>query len=423
MEKSLREDFRDGRKIYALAHCYKEADRWAQAFQLYQASAASLPNSPDPWVGMGMCYSEVWKLDEAEKCFRTALKLAPEHAMAMNNIGLIYLYRCKPDESKKWISRALKADPTIAGAVQNRAYAHLMKGEWEDGWKDWQYVLGKVKSRTERGYEGENGLIPRWNGEKDKTVIVYGEQGIGDEISFASCLPDLIKDSRKVIIECDKRLEGLFKRSFDAEVHGTRFGHPEWFESADYRVAIGDLPRFYRNKTEDFPGTPYLQADPERRLQWRALFDSYHKPAIGIAWNGGTEANNKKARSLSLKCFESIIKAVDATWVSLEYKGPETTDYGIRDWHRATRTQDYDDTAALVAELDLVVSVTTAVVHLCGSLGTECWTLVPNRPRWWYGLEGERSPWYSSVSFYRQLGSVWPFDEIKRKLESRYLPR
>jgi tetratricopeptide (TPR) repeat protein len=418
----LTENFHDGRAVCALANAYREAERFGHAFALYERGASLLPNNSDPWIGMGYCLTEVWRLDEAERCFRKALKINPSDFHAVGNLGLIALYKCQPDEALKWISRALTLNPDSPGAIQNRAYAKLMKQDWS-GWEDWQHILGRVKSRSERVYEGNDGNIPRWNGEKGKTVLVYGEQGLGDEISFASCLPDLIRDSERVLVDCDKRLEGLFARSFtDAEIHGTRFGTPDWVEHADYRVAIGDLPRFYRTKSEDFPGTPYLVADPERRLQWRALLDSYKRPAIGIAWTGGTEANNKKARSLPLSAFKPILDSVNATWVSLEYKdkSAEATQFGLKDWERGTRTKDYDDTAALVAELDLVISVTTAVVHLAGALGKAAWVLVPNRPRWWYSLEGERSPWYSSVRFFRQLGSVWPVGDIVSELKRRY---
>jgi tetratricopeptide (TPR) repeat protein len=422
MSDALNKDFDNAGALYNLAQCYKDAERFGHAFNLYRASAA-MQESADAYNGMGLCFQETWKLDDAEKCYRQALRIDPNHAHVLNNMGLVYLHKCDPDESLKWLSRALKADPQIAGAVLNRAYALLMKQQWKEGWRDWQHILGRVKARSEVGYDGEDGkLLPRWNGEKGKRVIVYGEQGIGDEISFASCIPDLVRDSEKVYIDCDSRLEGLFRRSFKAEVYGTRFTKGIPPISADYRCAIGDLPRFYRNAETEFPGTPYLVPDPERRVQWRALLDTYKRPAIGIAWTGGTALNGAAKRSLPLSAFKPILDSVDATWVSLEYKdrGAEATQFGVKDWERGTRTKDYDDTAALVAELDLVISVTTAVVHLAGAVGKEAWVLVPSKPRWFYGLKGETSPWYSSVKFYRQCGSVWPIDEIARKLKQRY---
>lgn len=424
LDDLLSKDFNDGKALYCLAECYKEIERFGQSFNLYRMASNLLPRSPDPHVGMGLCCTEMWNLDEAERHFRAALKLAPDHAHAMSNLGLVYLYRCRPEESLKWSQRALEAKPDLQGTIQNRAYAKLMLQDWS-GWADWQSILGKVKKRTERVYENAKGVIPKWNGETGKTVLVYGEQGIGDEISFASCVPDLIRDSKEVVFDCDKRLQGLFTRSFDCRAHGTRFADPtQWIDQydIDYRVAVGDLPGFYRTSTEDFPGTPYLNADPERRVGWRALFDSFGKPAIGLAWNGGDISSNGGKRSLPITAFAPIMDAVDATFVSLEYKDrPDCVPTSLKHYPWATQVPDYDNTAALVAELDLVISVTTAVVHLAGALGKEAWVLTPNEPRWLYGLQGTTLPWYSSVKLYRQLGSVWPIEDIARDLKKRYV--
>jgi ADP-heptose:LPS heptosyltransferase len=183
----------------------------------------------------------------------------------------------------------------------------------------------------------------------------------------------------------------------------------------------------FRSKPEDFPGKPYLKADPERRIQWRALFDTLRKPVIGIAWTGGLNNTGKKKRSLKLEDLEPIFRSIDATWVSLEYRDRddeiqafyEKTGIQIHQWKRATRTEDYDDTAGLVAELDLVVSVSTAVIHLAGALGKDCWVLVPNKPRWFYLLEGE-IPWYKSVKLFRQKqNGEWPIEEVSRLLKLR----
>lgn len=137
-------------------------------------------------------------------------------------------------------------------------------------------------------------------------------------------------------------------------------------------------------------------------------------------------STGKKKRSLSLEDFAPILKAIPATWVSLQYRdGREEIKafedkHGIRihDWPRATQTKDYDDTAALVAELDLVISVTTAVVHLSGAIGKECWCLAPSKPRWFYGLEGEL-PWYKSVKMFRQKAE-WPINDIVKLLQLRW---
>src|SRR5678815_2207030 len=149
------------------------------------------------------------------------------------------------------------------------------------------------------------------------------------------------------------------------------------------RDSIGTLAYHRRQHTQDFPGIPYLKADPERRIQWRALLDSLPGKKVGLAWVGGSRGTFRTRRSLSLEALLPILKVDGVSWVSLQYMDPTEeiaemeAAHGIKihHWPRAAESQDYDDQAALVAELDLVITVCTAVVHLSGSLGKECWVL------------------------------------------------
>jgi len=177
---------------------------------------------------------------------------------------------------------------------------------------------------------------------------------------------------------------------------------------------MGSLPRFYRNKDEDYPGGKYLIPDPERVIQWKSLLNSIsNKPKIGIAWNGGQTNTGSFERSLTLKDLEPILN-LDCEFISLEYKDPNIQGTKIRHWPHATLTKDYDDTAALVESLDLVISVTTTVVHLAGALGKECWCMVPKYPNWRFHMTGE-TPWHSSVKLYRQTHD-WPIKQITEDL-------
>ena len=263
-------------------------------------------------------------------------------------------------------------------------------------------------------------------------VIVYSEQGLGDEICFSSMIPDVSKDC-DVVFECDLRLANLFERSFpNVKVYGTRYQkHVLWDERdrlVDASIASGELGRFYRRKDEDFPKKPFLKACPYRKKMWRALFDSKKKPVIGIAWKGGTPRTNSKFRELTLEQLDPILKAVDAHWVSLEYKNAfdevsEAKKRGIdiEQYPFATLTPDYDDTAALVDECDLVICMQTAVAHLAGGLGKDCWVLVPKTTGWRYGEEGDSCIWYPSLKLIREnQGWEKPMNKIIKMLNDRY---
>lgn len=425
--KVLNDQFDEPNALYFSGQHLLNENKIGLAHVLFRRLAQLAPERFEVWNELGRCYQENQDLEVGYKCYQRSLHLAPRAVCALNNMALIRINQGRPEEALELSEKALTLDMRPGDrldTLENKALAHLALHQWEEGWKLYEHTLGHNKHRKERLY-GDPG---RWDGSKGKTVIAYGEQGLGDEISFGSCLPDLVGDSKKVVIDCDPKLEGLFKRSFpEADVYGTRYrtdnDWPTRYEF-DGRVAFSTLPRFYRRKTEDFPGTPYLKADPERRIQWRALLDTLPGLKVGIAWNGGLQVTGRVRRSLTLDQMLPILSQ-KATFISLEYNDASEEiarlekERGIKviQWPRAT-LGDYEETAALVSELDLVISVTTAVIHLAGALGKECWVLSPPRPRWFYGIEGNTVPWYKSVELFRYQDK-WPLAMVARRLRCR----
>jgi hypothetical protein len=298
---------------------------------------------------------------------------------------------------------ALECNPDDLHGQLNLAHTYLAKGEWDKGWAEWHKSLGG-KFRKEWVYGDEI----RWDGTKDKTLIIYGEQGLGDEIFYGSCIPDAISSSKQVYIDCDPRLEGLFKRSFpEAEVHGTRKeDSPEWLadKKFDYRCAIGGLPQFFRHTNKDFPGTPYLKADPERRTMWRGLFDSWGKKVIGLTTKGGIKHTNAKGRELTQEDIEPLLKLKDYVIVSLDYSVERKLD-GVKYFDFATSAKDYDDTAALIAECDMVLGVNTTAQHCAAAMGVKTWCLVPTWHQWRYAQPS--MPWYRHMRIIYQDNDTW----------------
>jgi hypothetical protein len=273
---------------------------------------------------------------------------------------------------------------------------------------------GRFRKITQIGDE------PKWDGSPVDSLFIYGEQGLGDEIMYGSIIPDAIPKAKSIVLECDKRLAGIFKRSFPTiEVHGTRRADKPWAESRtfDAGCAIGSLAYLFRKDKSECPRTPYLIPDPERRLQWRSLFDSWGKPVIGLAWSGGRAATQRQARRVGLEAFRPLIERTDAVFVSLLYDDPsdEIAQSGlpVRHIHRAVQSPDYDDTAAFVAELDNVIGVHTTVHHMAGAIGKPSTILVPSQPGWNYA-NGDSLPWYQSQKFHRQRKSETWRDCIAR---------
>jgi Flp pilus assembly protein TadD len=260
------------------AHILADAGRFGLAQPLLKHASRLTRDSAYVWNNLGLCYQEGADWEEGEAHFFRALKLEPHNANTHNNLAQLYVSMAQFDRARKHANKAIDEDPGIAKAYFNRAVSNLGLREWKAGWADYDAPLGPGDTRKERIY----GMVPRWNGIEGKTLIAYGEQGIGDEIIYASCIPDLVKQN-KVIIECDPKLSGLFRRSFGLETHGTRFkDNIPWLHNQktgvlrkiDGAVALGSLPSAMaraagRHRPEDEGGDrvdgrqeEYRQASP-----------------------------------------------------------------------------------------------------------------------------------------------------------------
>lgn len=391
----------DDKALYLLGVLNSRADRFPLALAIFERLTRLAPQRKQVWNAYGQVLAETYQTAQAREAFRRAYAISKE-ALFLSNIGSTYLTEANSTESIRWCKKALEMDPKHSGALANLGFAQLAQGDWS-GWKNVEESLGG-KFRKKQSFNGE----PQWDGSFVDDLIVYGEQGLGDEIMYASCLEDVSKRVGHVTIECDKRLGGLFTRSFPwAEVHNTRRESREWSEDRKFGAALacGSMPSFVRPTLDSCPRTPYLVADPERRIQWRALFDSFKRPVIGLAWASGNFRTGKSKRTIGLGAFKDLVLGTDAEFVSLQYIDPteEIEDSGlpVRHYPRATLTQDYDDTAGMVAELDLIIGVHTTVHHLAGALGVPSIVLVPSQPLWIY-QHGDRMPWYGQQVYHRQ---------------------
>ena len=406
---ALNDDPDDPKALYVGARLYIAAGRFGVALQMLRRVTQIVPHKDVAWNDLGMCLSSVQRFREAREMFLEAAKRGKDAGYTAN-VAMTYQEEGEFKLALRWAEKALAMDPTLTGALQTRGFASLALGDWKTGWAGYHAALGgKFRKIIQIGDE------PRWDGKRVETLFCYGEQGLGDEIMMASCIPDAARDVGKVVLECDSRLAGLFKRSFpNVDVYGTRrMNNVEWPNKyqIDAGCAIGTLPMFYRPTPESCPGTPYLVADPERRLQWRALLASLgRKPKIGICWTGGKKWTNQAGRAIGLEAFRPLMEAVDADWISLQYKDPQAeiaaTGLPVRHWSHGATTTDYDDTAALVSELDMVIGVHTAAHHLAGALGVPAVVLVPSKGLWIWAQE--TMPFYRSARVFRQRdGEEW----------------
>ena len=432
VEPMMFENPNDALVVMLGAYIMHKSERFSMAYYLAHEALRLGPEHVHCWMEAGMAAKYIWQMEEAKQNYRKAIAMSEDSelkAINYSNLASCFIEEGKFREAEPICQSALKYNPAHRKAQANYGLCLMARGDWS-GWDWYKYCNDTpMRKRIQIGTEQE------WDGTKGGVVLVCPEQGLGDEVSFASMFPDLIRDSGSVVIECNAKLGGLFRRSFpDAKVYGTRqFGRWGWNEvdmHPDYSISAGELGRFYRRSKEAFPGTPYLVADPDRRTMWRALFDSRKKPTIGIAWTGGLYETGNKLRRLSLEQLLPVFESIDAHWVSLQYKpaGEEIKAFrekyphiDLVEYPYATLTQDYDDTAALVAELDLVICMQQAVLHLAGALGKECWGLIPRRSLWRYGESGDSMVWYNSVKLIREDRDGWakPIERVANALRAR----
>lgn len=398
----------DALALAMVVEIMKKAKRIPAAYHLAKRVTELRPDRAEAWCSLGGAAQGLWRLDEAIGHYKRAQQLAVsrnQKALYTNNIASTMLDSGSFVKSESVCREAFKFDSNDMSVRHNLGLSLLGQRKWKEAWPFYSASVGS-KARLKVKYKKPE--EPTWDGSKGKIVAVYGEQGLGDEICAASMLPDVIRDSSRVIVDCDHRLQGLFRRSFpQASVHGTRWKPGDWKAEADTieaSIAGFEVGQFYRNSDADFPGTPYLVPCPDRLAMWKALWAGKKKPVIGIAWNGGIWQNASIYRELPLNEWKPIFEAIDAHWVSLQYRDAEKEIEGtpVVQYPFATLTNDYDDTAALVASCDLVIGMQTSVCHLAGALGVPVWTMIPKTSQWRYGEEYTGVPWYRSMSLYRQ---------------------
>ena len=370
------------------------------------------PGDADGHINLGAVLQRLGRYAEALSCFRAAARLAPADPVAWYNIGVIHGLRGELAAAERAYLDAIRVDPSYPEAHREYSMARLFHGDYSPA------VWASFRER--RRCEGFDLMVSRcpapvWGGEPPagKTVLVYGEQGLGDEILFASCYSDLIAQSGHCVIETEPRLEELFRRSFpEATVLGRQREREldAAYPSVSWKVPCGDLPYYYRTSAAAFPDRPsYLAAATAKVDRWkRRLEELGPGRKIGISWRGGTPRTRQEARSAPLPHWRSLLALPGLHFVSLQYGDCRADleqardELGVNLHHWPEAIADYDETAALVCALDLVITVTTSVAHLAGALGRPVWMLVNAAPRWCYGSSGAGLPWYGSARLFRQ---------------------
>jgi len=379
------------------------------------------PNSGPAYVNLGVICERLGKLDEALAICHRGVNLMPQSAQAIYNLANVYLNQGSLNEALQSYDQLLQLDPQFARGHWNRGLTCMLKADFMGGWAGyaWREKAEQVKL--------DHFDLPLWDGSSlaGKTLLVHAEQGVGDEIMFASCLPEVVQRARHVHVTCDPRLEKLLHRSFpSASVHSVVRGPTfQWKPPADVDLYThaGTLPYYFRQTWEQFPRQErFLAPEPETVALWRDRFDALGPGAkIGISWRAGGHSSEQRRRTSLLDHWQPLFQIPGVHFVNLQY-GEWSEDLAaararwgvtIHDWEDADPLSDIDGFAAQVAALDAVVSVGNTTIHVAGAVGTPTWTVLPRVPGWRYLLNHDWMPWYGSVRLRRQTTSG-DWDEV-----------
>jgi Flp pilus assembly protein TadD len=390
-----------------------------EAVVLLQQAVRLRPKSHLAHNDLGLALAELGRFAEAEESYQQALRLDPLYGEAHNNLGNLYKAQGRMGEAVASYGMALRMKPDAPSTHWNRSLAWLLMGDFARGWPEyeWRWKRPQTPPRLFRQ--------PLWDGSsfEGRTLFIYLEQGLGDIFQFVRFIEPAKARGGRVILECPQVMQPLF-----ATCRGIDELLLEGGQSIDFdlQAPLMTLPLLLGTTLETIPAVvPYLTADRERVRAWAQELAGIDKLKVGIVWQGNPKHVGDRHRSIPLKTFGTLARVDGVQLVSLQ-KGTGTEQlaaiaksFPVIDL-RSESWQDFMETAAIIANLDLVITVDTAVAHLAGALGKPVWVAVPYSPDWRWLLDREDSPWYPSMRLFRQpTHGDWRtvFDRMAQELQ------
>ena len=423
-----------GEAYYNLGNAFHSQTRLEEAVQSYHQAIQIQPNRLEAYNNLGVALIDQGKLEESIQAYQKTLEIQPNCADAYSNLGIALKEQGRLKESIRAYQKAIYIQAGSAAAHNNLGQILLLLGDFHEGWREYEWRLKCDDINSEKRTFPQ----PSWDGTNldDKTILIWAEQGIGDEIMFTSILPNLSQMTEKIISECDQRLTPLFQRSFPQIQFFSRAypPHPRLLDkNIDYQMPIGGLGQWFRTNEKSFLSgqDSYLHACPKKVLQMKRKYQQLAdgKLLVGISWKS-TGINQRRAslKSTVLKDWTSILSEKNCFFMSLQYGDVKAeintfinqTEIPIYQDKEIDSFQSLDDFAAQVAALDLVISIDNTTVHMAGALGEKVWTLLPYIPDWRWMLEREDTPWYPSMRLFRQSETEdWSrvFAQVRSALE------
>jgi tetratricopeptide (TPR) repeat protein len=419
--------------IYNLGNARQAGNKLEDAVICYRRALALKPQLPEAHYNLGNTLHALERLDEAVLCFQEALALRPRYAEAQYNLGCVLKDMGRLAESLTCIGKALEIKPDYPQARFAQALAQLQSADFQTGWPNYETRWQSEDHRTPmRKYP-----VPLWKGERLDAgrLLLWGEQGVGDEIQFASLFRDAIRTGNSIVLDCDPRLVPLFARSFPA-IEVISSGSVDRDSSQLPRASIaahlptGSLPGLFRTDEASFSttATPYLKPDAVVQKDFRNRYAD-GRMLVGLAWHTSNPRTGRR-RSIDLSRLAPLFARDDLRGVSLQYGDLDNLEQQAKSAgltllidRTVDQFADIDRFAAQVSAMDLVITVDNSTAHLASALGIPVWLLLPFAADWRWLQERTSSPWYPKMRIFRQarMGD-WEsvLAEVRQSLAARF---
>ena len=383
-----------------------------EAKKYFELALQLEPDFMEAICGLGVTAFQQCDYAACETYFKKALSLKPNHQTVLTNLGNCYSVQGKYKEALKILDKVISIDPKNSLARTNRALIRLGQGKFDKGWSDYEYRWDSGNFLAKRFQD-----IPEWPGPtaQKHNVLIWSEQGLGDEVMFSSIFRDLEALEEEFYIECDKRLFEIFRTSFPSLKFIPK-GMVKNTSPISYQLPLASLGKIFRRDDRSFQSTcdGYLRAGvPEDRIHAiKSELANLPRPWIGVSWESYALTKNFRARkSISAGEFSLVTQSLEATFVNLQFPNPHKHELkkgyeqelpdGIYSIQGLDLRLDIQGIAALLGCLDGVITIGNTVAHLCGALGVKATVLLPSVPDWRWGHEGTSSYWYKSLRFIR----------------------
>jgi tetratricopeptide (TPR) repeat protein len=401
-------------KVLTLAPGHREAranrgavlaklERYEEALAEFNAVLAQAPQHPMALYNRANALASIGQNAEAIATYDRLLAGIPQHATAWNNRGNALMALKRHAEATASFAKAIALKPDFADAHFNQSLALLAVGDYPRGFSAYEWRWKRSGMPAARRNYGR----PLWLGEfllARKTILIHSEQGLGDCIQFARYIPMLARAGANVVLEVQPELKSLLSRLAGVS---QVFARGEALPNFDVQCPVGSLPLAHKTELASIPSDiPYLTADEGRVTKWRPRVEALKSPRVAVAWAGNVNHANDRNRSIALAQLKPLWESSAAHFVSLQREPRRADADELKKvpaiLHLGDELADLDDTSAIIALCDLVISVDTSVAHLAAAMGRPTWVLLPFAPDWRWTLEGERSPWYPAARLFRQ---------------------